>query len=91
MEAWSYRLFILPLHLSTIDQWPGLGEWLKTWLGSLGRSEEDGFQLLSPLDWHTTGQTRSCGIWMPPLAAADVAAELLGKSKHKRSSLSVQD
>jgi hypothetical protein len=81
----SAMLSHIPLHLSAEERQANLVEWLQLWLGSLGSKEEKGFYILSPMEWYTTGQTRNRCIWMPPPAAADVAAELLGKSKHKRA------
>jgi hypothetical protein len=74
----------IPLHLHALELSEPLLMWLESWLGATATTDEEAFQVLSPLDWFTTGQTRNRCLWAPPAAAADVAAELLGKSKHKR-------
>jgi len=56
---------------------------LRAWVLSWCQQGVD-YQVLSPSEWYTTGQTSNHCIWMPPPAAADVAVDLLGKAKHKR-------
>jgi hypothetical protein len=72
----------IPLHLSGSERQPELLAWLLSVLDEV--ETEDHYHLLTATEWYTTGQTRNKCIWMAPPAAADVAVELLGKSKHKR-------
>jgi hypothetical protein len=40
---------------------------------------------LTPNGWFDEDQGERCFLWAPPLAAADVAAEQLGKARHNRT------
>ena len=72
-------LSFIPLHLDASSRSVELETWVLSWC-----QQGLDYQVLSPSDWYTTGQTSDHCIWMPPPAAADVAVELLGKAKHKR-------
>jgi hypothetical protein len=74
-------LSYIPLHLSAAERQDGVVRWIKA-CAETGSHEK--YQALTAAEWFTTGQTRNYCVWMPPPAAADVAVELLGKSKHKR-------
>ena len=87
-------LAFVPLHLTAIDRWGKLGEWIKSWLGQEAT-------LLSPEGWFQEGhdivdwQRDSSGmdypveregkwIWTPPPGAADVAVYQLRLARLKR-------
>jgi len=76
-------LEFMPLHLTAMERSLELEGWIKSWANESGGD----YQVLTPTDWFCLGQTRNHCIWAPPPAAADVAAELLGKAKHKRPKL----
>lgn len=74
-------LTYIPLHVDALVRSETLLDWVLSWCQQGGN-----YQLLSPQEWYTTGQTTDRCLWVPPPAAADVAVELLGKAKHKRPS-----
>ena len=73
-------LSFVPLHLSAADREGELVNWVLSWANSF----EGDFLQLTPSDWFDVGQWRNKCVWCPPPGAADVAVELLAKSKHKR-------
>ncbi len=77
MKGASMLCFV-PLHLSALERSPQL----KTWVKDLFGSEESTW--LTPLGWHDEGQKQNQCIWVHPPVVANVAVELLAKSKHKR-------
>ena len=87
-------LSFIPLHLSALDRYPPLSDWIKTWAGHP-------VEILSTNQWFTRGHGHDGGsydksgfwrphlrpgtfIWIPPPAAADVSLEELRKSSIKR-------
>ena len=75
-------LSYIPLHLNGRERQQELLSWILSVLEE--KNSEESYKCLTESEWYTTGQTRNKCLWMPPPAAADVAVELLGKSKHKR-------
>jgi hypothetical protein len=71
-------LTFVPLHLDALQREPTLRDWVLSWY------PVPSLLWLSPTDWYDTGQLHNHCVWIPPPAAADVAVELLAKSKHKR-------
>lgn len=82
--AGESMLSFIPLHLSLFERSPTFIDWLKDML-SLVPEARGREQFLTESDWpesHTNGGTY---VWTPAPAAADVAAEYLAQSVHKRS------
>jgi hypothetical protein len=83
--AGESMLTFIPLHLSASDRSSSIVHWVSDWVQS-----EEGVnlpcQFLTHDDWPTNLITVSTYVWIPPLAAADVAAEFMAQSIHKRSS-----
>jgi hypothetical protein len=77
MKGASMLCFV-PLQLSALERSPQLKTWVKDWFGS----EESTW--LTPLGWHDEGEKQNQCIWVHPPVVANVAVELLTKSKHKR-------
>jgi hypothetical protein len=73
-------LSFVPLHLDVLQRAPTIRSWVLSWYLS------HPLIWLSPNDWYDQGQHTNHCVWTPPPAAADVAIELLAKSKHKRPS-----
>eukprot|EP00980_Cylindrotheca_fusiformis_P023557 scaffold10595_cov116-Cylindrotheca_fusiformis.AAC.1 len=74
-------LTYVPLHLSAEERSVGVENWVRSWWGTdLGELET-----LTPEGWFDNSQ-RAEGpfLWLPPPAAADVVAEMLGEAKIKR-------
>jgi hypothetical protein len=80
--AGASMLSFVPLHLSALDRSENILPWVKLWCTM--KNEMELIQLKYD-DWPTA--LVSCGIylWTPPPAAADVAAEYMTHTIHKRS------
>jgi hypothetical protein len=70
-------LTFVPLHLDALQQEPTLRDWVLSWYPA------SSLLWLSPTNWYDKGQLQNHCVWIPPPAAADIAVELLAKSKHK--------
>eukprot|EP00980_Cylindrotheca_fusiformis_P026387 scaffold16048_cov85-Cylindrotheca_fusiformis.AAC.1 len=81
-------LTYVPLHLSAVERSDSVEEWIRSWWGdTLGE-----LKTLKPEGWFDEAQ-RSEGpfLWIPPPAAADVAAEMLGEATSEKNSKSFFD
>ncbi len=93
------KLSYVPLHLNALERRPLLLEWLQEWTGQaylIPLTPEGWFtegqglarRVESYTDdgtWTPKESNASWCLWSPPPAAADVALELLGESRHKRT------
>jgi hypothetical protein len=76
-------LSYIPLHLSAVKREAGLADWIFSW----SNDSDSAYSVLSLNDWFDEGQKKDKCIWCLPPAAADVAVEMLAKSKHKHPHL----
>jgi hypothetical protein len=74
-------LDFVPLHLSALERSDAVDTWIRSWWDG----ERGDLVTLTPNGWLDERQGAGCFLWDPHPAAADLAAEQLGKARHKRT------
>jgi hypothetical protein len=69
----------VPLHKGALELEPGLRDWLL----NLWDNERGELKFLTPKDWLGHGTLPKNCVWIPPPAAADVAAEQMARRIHQ--------
>ena len=76
-------LSFVPLNISAFIRSTHLTGWIKSW-SEPGIRETRSLKFLDPNDWPKALSLEAIYVWSPPPAAADVAAEYMSQSIHKR-------
>jgi hypothetical protein len=79
--AGASMLSFVPLHLSALERSEKILPWVKLWC----TMDNQILRQLEHDDWPTALVLRGIYLWTPPPAAADVAAEYMTHTIHKRS------
>jgi hypothetical protein len=81
--AGEEMLSFVPLNRSAFNRSPMVKEWIDHW-GGPENNDRWPIHFLEPNDWPKSLITEATYVWSPPPAAADVAAEYMAQSIHKR-------
>lgn len=81
-------LSFVPLHLNVFERSSNAVDWIMSWCPTYSGSEalDDTFHLWTHNEWPLPTEALHTYLWYPPPAGAEVAAEFLAKSIHKRPS-----
>jgi hypothetical protein len=83
--AGETMLSFIPLHLSVSDRSPACVDWISSWYSDQSLvGPRFPLKVLSPDDWASVLCDSATYVWLPPPAAADVAAHYLALAIHKR-------
>ena len=83
--AGESMLSFIPLNKSALSRSRKLQEWVNSW-GGTGEDYPIPIQFLCPDEWPKALVEVATYVWSPPPAAAEVAAEYMAQSIHKRTS-----
>jgi hypothetical protein len=81
--AGDTMLSFIPLHLTAVERVPKVEEWIRSWFTIEGGNLYP-LRWMATDDWATNLIEKAVYVWVPPPAAADVAAEYMAKAIHKR-------